>query len=112
MTPDETPVDLPRISKVEYPTRVGSEERRAAVIWFENDTALRYVWNEERGQIQEQTYLGGVVYSSHDVGGSEAEIADYALLSVSEYINELREDPEACRFDWGHIYDMLVEGGR
>jgi len=100
--------ELPAISKVEYPTHVSPEKNPAVVVWFENETALRYVWDKERGEIEEQTYVDGCVYSGHWVGGSREELEDYALMSVSEYINELREDPEACEYDWGHIYEMLV----
>lgn len=100
--------ELPEIKKIEYPTRVSPEEHPAVIIWFDNQTALRYVWLEEAGEIEEQAYVDGCVHSAFKVGGEREELAEYALLSVSEYVNELREDPEACGFDWGHIYEMLV----
>jgi len=101
--------ELPAITKIEYPTNVGPEKDDAVVIWFANDTALRYVWNERSGNIEEQTYVDGVVHSSFDVGHNRNQLEGYALLSVSEYKNDLRNDPEACAFDWGHIYEMLIQ---
>lgn len=97
---------LPTITKIDYPTKVGAGQQ-AVVIWFANDTALRYVWDDERGEIHQQTYLGGVVHDSFSVGGNRDDLADYALHSVSEYKNEYRENPEACEADWTHIYEML-----
>jgi len=100
-------VELPAISSIDYPTRVGEENQPAVVIWFENDTALRYVWNGD--EIEEQTYADGVVHTSFDVGGDREELSNYALTSVAEYESELRDDPEACEFDWGHVYEMLIQ---
>ena len=104
---DAEDVELPAISKIEYPTRVGEEQRPAVVIWFENDTALRYVWAGKG--IEEQTYVDGVVQTSFGVGGDRDDLSDYALTSVAEYENELHDDPEACKFDWGHVYEMLIQ---
>lgn len=105
---DKATVDeLPEITKIEYPTRVGLGGNPAVVIWFANDTALRYVWDGD--QIQEQAYVDGVVQSSYGVGGTREELSEYGLMSVAEYESELQDDPEACKFDWGHIYEMLIQ---
>jgi len=109
MATEATTDELPGIDNIEYPTRVSPEKNPAVVIWFENSTALRYVWDKEREEIEEQTYVDGCVHSGHWVGGTREELEDYALMSVSAYINELRDDPEACKFDWGHIYEMLIQ---
>lgn len=107
---DATVDELPAISKIEYPTFVSPERNLAVAIWFDNETALRYVWDKEREEIEEQTYVNGCVHSAFWVGGTRDELEEYALVSISEYKNELRENPEVCEFDWGHIYEMLVRG--
>jgi len=101
--------ELPAISKIEYPTHVSPEKNPAVIIWFENSTALRYVWDGERGEIEEQTYMDGCVHTAHWVGGSRDELTEFALMSVSKYVNDLRENSEACEFEWGHIYEMLIQ---
>lgn len=97
--------ELPAITKIETTARVGPEERPAVVIWFENDTALRYVWVD--GEIQEQTYVNGVVHDSFKLGGERDQLAEYALESISEYVQSYRDDPAACEMDWPHIHEML-----
>lgn len=99
--------ELPPITKIESIAFVGEERRPAVVIWFANDTALRYVWNDERGEIREQTYTDGVVHDEWGVGGEKDELAEYALESVAEYINSYQNDPDACKMDWVHVYEML-----
>lgn len=105
---DATTDELPEITGVDYPTRVGEDKREAVIIWFGNGTALRYVWDDESEEIEEQTYVDGVVHTSYNVGGSRDELEEYALLSAAEYINELREDPETCELDWPDLYEMLA----
>lgn len=97
---------LPSVSKIETTARVGTERHPAVVIWFENNTALRYVWDAEQGEIVEQTY-DEVVHNEVSVGGSREELAEYALESLAEYINSYQDDPDACQLNWPHIYDML-----
>ena len=105
---DATVEELPGITKIETTARVGERRLPAVVVWFSNDSALRYVWDEERDEIREQTYLDGVVHEAFGVGGSREELAEYALEAVAEYINSYQNDPKACEMDWGHIYEMLV----
>lgn len=105
---DAMTAELPDIKKIETTARVGEDRHPAVVVWFENDSALRYVWSEERDEIREQTYLDGVVHDEFGVGGSRDELAAYALESIAEYIGSYQDDPEACQKDWSHIYEMLV----
>lgn len=99
---------LPDISQIETRTRVGSMDRPAVVIWFNNDTAIRYVYYDDKDEIVEQTYQDGVVHDSYEVGGSRDELAEYALETVSEYINTYRDDPDALRTDWPSVFEGVL----
>lgn len=68
---------------------------------------LHYVWNDEHGEIREQTYAEGVVHAEVGIGGSPVELAEYVLESLAGYINVYQDDPEACVRDWEHIYEMF-----
>lgn len=103
-------VRLPGIEKVEYPTCVGEEERPAAVIWFENGAALRHVWHDDKGQIEEQTYRDGSVHRRYDVGGSRDELAEFALTALQMFL-DFRDEPESCRQEWEAVYDVIVGTG-
>lgn len=98
--------ELPAITTIETTARVGEDKDPAVVIWFDNDTALRYRW--DGGEICEETYVDGATYDSYPVGGSREELAAYALETISEYVSVYRDDPEVCEQDWPHIYEMLV----
>jgi hypothetical protein len=98
---------LPDVTWVETLTRVGKDWRPAVEIWFANETALRYVWRDDVGEIEEQTYAGGVVHDAFGLGGERDELAEYGLEALAEYLNVYRDDLEACKQDWPHIYDML-----
>lgn len=98
-------VELPPVTKIEFPTRVGASEARAVVIWFANDTALRYVATPEG--IEEQTYRDGSVHQSVLVGRGDDELAEYALAALQMY-HELRDDPDQLRQDWSPVYGVIV----
>lgn len=99
---------LPEISKIEYPARVGERKRPAVIIWFQNDTALRYVWYDEKGSILEETVYKGIVHDSYDVGGDRDQLEEYALMTVAEYINEYRDNVDALRRDWPAVFEGIT----
>jgi len=104
---------LPAIDTVKRvsATNTGYEEDIAYEIWFENESMLRYVWNEERGQIIEDTIAADdphSIYKSFEVGGSEDELAEYTLESITEYTQTYRDDPKACRKDWTHVFEAIT----
>ena len=104
---------LPAIDTVKRvsATNTGFEEGLAYEIWFENEAMLRYVWNEERDEIVEDTIAADDPHSiqqSFEVGGSEDELAEYALESIEEYTRNYRDDPEACRTDWSPVFEALT----
>lgn len=107
---------LPYIERVQRQsaTNTGYEEGVAYEIWFENEAMLRYVWNKEDGQIHEQTIRADdphSIYEDFDVGGSEDEVAEYALESICEYTQSYRDDVSVCRTDWPHIYEAITLHG-
>lgn len=104
---------LPAIDTVERksPRNTGVGEGEAYEIWFENGARLRYAWNEDRGEIVEATFAADDPQSVHerfDVGGSEDELAEFALESICEYTQSYRDDPEACRMDWSPVFEALT----
>jgi len=89
----------------------GYEEGEAIEIWFENQSMLRYVWNDERGEIREETIAATDPHSIHEsfgVGGSEDELDEFALESIIEYTRNYRDDVEACRRDWSSVFEAIV----
>lgn len=89
----------------------GFEEGRAYEIWFANGAMLRYVWNEDRDQIAETTTRADdphSIWKQYPVGGTEDELAEYAIESIAEYTQNFRDDVEACRNDWDPIYEAIV----
>lgn len=101
---------LPAISSIDTRAFAGHGDDPAVEIWFANDTALRYVWDDSRDEIRKQTYVDGVVHDDYGVGGSREAVMEYALESVAEYVQNYRDDPDACQTDWPHVYEMLVSG--
>lgn len=102
-------VRLPGVSKIETAARVGVDEDPAVVIWFANDAKLQYRWNGE--EIVEETAAADdprTVVESFGVGGERDRLAEYALESLAEYLNEYREDIDACRRDWPHVFEALT----
>lgn len=100
--------ELPEIAKIEPTARVGEQRNPAAVIWFKNNTALRYVWDDDRDEIREQTYYDGVVHADLGVAGDRDDLTEYTLVSLAEYINVYKENPDACAEDWPHVYNLLT----
>lgn len=76
-------------------------------IWFGGEGALRYVWDEERGEIREQTYLDGVVHDGYGIGGDPDDVREYAFETVVEYVNSYRDDKDALRNDWPHVAELI-----
>ena len=110
---DETK-QFPEITKIDTTARVGEHHRTAVVIWFGGEGALRYVWHDVHsgieGEIQEQTYLDGVVHDSYGVGidVDRRHLSSFALETVAEYINSYRDNPEAMEKDWPHVHELLT----
>lgn len=110
---DKKGVSLPHISKVETHARVTPEDDRAVVIWFENGAKLRYrVREHEDGEttVYEEAFRADdphSVYESFDLALDAEEIEEAALETISEYLN-IREDPEAVRKDWPHVFEALT----
>jgi hypothetical protein len=72
---------------------------------------LRYVWNTEHEAIYETVTAAEdphSIYKSFDVGGSEDELAEYALESISEYTRSYRDDIDACAMDWTPVFAALT----
>lgn len=106
-------VRLPHIDEVVRvsPRNTGTDEGRAYEIRFPNGALLRYVWNGEKGEIVESVNRADdpiSTYRQFGVGGSEEELAEYALESISEYTRVYRDDWEACRKDWPHVFEALT----
>lgn len=104
---------LPHIDHVKRVSakNTGYEEGESYEIWFENGALLRYVWNEELGQIKEETATAADAHSIHEsmaIGGSEDELAEYTLESLEEYTRTYREDWKACRQDWGPVFEAIT----
>jgi len=104
---------LPSIAMVQRvsASNTGSAEGKSYEVWFENDAMLRYVWNDEHGEIREETYRADDPRSTHEsfgVGGSEDELGEYTLESIEEYTKNYRDDVAACKSDWTHIYEALT----
>jgi DNA-binding CsgD family transcriptional regulator len=104
---------LPNIDTVKRvsATNTGYDEGAAYEIWFENESMLRYVWNEERGHIFEDTIAADDPHSIHkssDVRGSQDELAEYTLESIIEYTRSYRDEPEVCRKDWPHVFEAIT----
>lgn len=92
-------------------TKIDRDWSESITIWFENDAQLRYRWDDEQEEIVEETFLANdphSVYEEFGVGGEQDELAEYALESLAEYINEYQDDPEACRKDWTPVYGALT----
>lgn len=99
---------LPEVSKIETTARVGEQERPSIIIWFDNDTALRYTWNTETENIEEETYHNGVVHDSYPISGDREQLHEYTLETLAEYINIYRDDFESLRNDWPHVFELLT----
>lgn len=105
--------ELPRIDVVkrESSKNTGSAEGLAYEIWFENEAMLRYVWNEERGEIREEVFAANdprTLHDGFDVGGSEDELAEYAMESIEQYTRNYQDDIDALERDWSPLYEALT----
>jgi len=99
------------VVKRESSKNTGFEEGESYEIWFDNQAMLRYVWNDERQEIVENTVAADDPHSiqqSFEVGGSEDELAEFALESIEEYTRNYRDDPKACRKDWSPIFEAIT----
>lgn len=110
---DNKSLELPHITRVKRVSskNTGSEEGLAYEIWFANDAMVRYVWNEEQGEIFEEAVRADDPQSIHErygVDGSEGELAEYAIETVDEYLASYREDPDVCRKDWPHVFEAIT----
>lgn len=104
---------LPDIMDVnrQYANNTGLNEGSAYEIRFPNGAMLRYVWNTEQEEIREQTVSAAdphSIYEDMGVGGSEDELAEFALESICEYTQNYRDNFEACRKDWTPIFEALT----
>ncbi len=92
-------------------TNTGFEEGKAWEIWFDNGAMLRYVWNDKLHEIVETTTRADdphSIYQEHEVGGSEDELEEYALESISEFTRNYRDDVDACRSDWPGVFEAIL----
>jgi len=104
---------LPHIDQVKRisATNTVPEQGKAWEIWFENGAMLRYVWNTELEEIVEQVTRADdphSIWSDMAVNGSEDELEEYALESISEYTRSFRDDVESCRHEWSPVYEAIV----
>lgn len=103
---------LPEITKIEPHKRVRGDD--AVDIWFANDARLRYRAREDddgETTIVEQTYRADdpdTVWEEFDLALDGDELHEVALETVAEYINEYRNDIDACRFDWAHVLEATT----
>jgi hypothetical protein len=104
---DSATDELPALTKVEHPSSVRDDEP-AVILWFGGERALRYVWDDAADEILEETYFDGTVHDSYPVGGERGELADFALETVSEWVNGYADDPAALARDWPHVYELLT----
>lgn len=92
----------------------GTDEGQAWEVRFENGALLRYVWNHEQDEIVESVNRADdpvSTYKQFGVGGSEDELAEYALESIAEYTQSYRDYPKACRDDWPPVFEALTAYG-
>lgn len=97
--------ELPDITRLETGAIV--DDQPAIEIEFGNEAELRYVWDGDT--IREQTYHDGVVHDERQVGGDRENLGDVALESLQQYINEFKHDPQWCKLEWPHVYELLTE---
>lgn len=74
------------INEIATMAHVGEERNRAIVIWFGDDRALRYVWDEEQGEVRKQKYVQGTVREDVGVGTCREEMLAYALETVADHV--------------------------
>lgn len=101
--------EMPAISKIETHARVTPQEDKAVVIWFENGAKLRY--RVADNTVYEETFNAvdpHSVHESFDLAVNLDELEETALESVSEYINNYQDDPEALRKDWSNVYSAIA----
>ena len=104
---------LPAIEKVDYPDHDRPDDVvEAATISFANGAALMYRLYDEEGDVtlREETYGADDPHSvleSFDVGGEGDNVAEFALESVSEYLQSYRA-PEDCRRDWPAVFEAIT----
>ena len=80
-------------------------------IRFANGAMLRYIWDNEREEIREETFQAhdaDTVFESLGVGGTEDDVAGVALESIIEYTQTYRDDLTAARQDWSHIVEAIL----
>lgn len=104
---------LPHIDTVKRvrSRNTGYDEGEAIEIWFENEAMLRYVWNDERGEIVETTTRADdphSIWEQMPVGGSEGELEAFALESIMQYTQEYRDDIGACRRHWSPVFEAIL----
>jgi len=109
---NEKTLRLPGVEKIETHARVNPEEERAVVVWFDNGAKLQYRIDSHDGTMYEETFLADdpdSVYESFDLSGVDTdEIEAVALESIAEYVNEYRDDIDAIRRDWPHVYEAVT----
>lgn len=101
-------MDLPAITEIEPTATVGDRDRPAAVIWFGEKRALRYVHDPDVGCVLEQTYYDGITFNSYPVGDPDIRPAQAALDAVGEYLTEYKNDPEKMGDEWPHVHELLT----
>ena len=104
---------LPNIDSVDRvgASKTGDDEGVAWDIWWPNDARVRYVWNRAAEEIHEQTYRADdpdTVHNSWGVGGSEDEVAEFALTTLQEFTQEWRDDLDACVFDMPDLFEAVT----
>ena len=104
---------LPNIEDVnrQGPRNTGHAEGVAWEIRFPNGAMVRYVWNRETEEIHEQSIRGDdphSIHTDHGVGGSEDEVAEYALTWLEQYTQECLDDLDTCRTDMPDQFEALT----
>lgn len=105
-------VHLPHIDtvKCQPSTETGFREGLAYEIWFQNEAMLRYVWDEERECIVEETYGANdpqSVLDSHTFNDAEEDIPEYTLATIEEYTRSYRDNPEEWD-DWPNVFEAIA----
>lgn len=105
---------LPEVSQIDLHTTVAAMEDKAVIIWFENGAKLQYRVHEHDGggtSVYEETAAADnpdcIVESVQSAISAEG-IRGAALESLAKYINKYRDDPDACRQDWPHIFEATT----